>query len=138
VILWGWGKRTFRDWGPAIFQTCPTCKNSVWFRLVTIRTWFTIFFTPVIPYRVRHLLMCPTCTYSIELDAAEFAHARQAMESDDTEAPPLIDRDVELTAARERDTAYLESHGTEAQGSTDADRLRARLENRNRNWDDRR
>ena len=141
MIIWGWGKRTVKHWGQ-ITQTCPYCKNTGWFQVVTIRTWFTIFFIPVIPYRVKHAMMCSNCGGAVELDAQRVAMAQHVIAGGTVMSPMATDADGQLAAARARDAAYLQSVSgdAETQGTTptEADRLRARLENRNSNWDDRR
>jgi len=137
MIIWGWGKRTVKHWGQ-ITQKCPYCKNTGWFQVVTIRTWFTIFFIPVIPYRVRHVMMCSNCGGAVELDAQRMATAQHVIAGGMVITPMATDADEQLAAARARDAAYLQSVSGETDTPTDADQLRARLANRNPNWDDRR
>lgn len=80
MIIWGWGRRTVRRYGPVTYQKCPNCNNSNWFNLVGIRRWFTLFFIPIIPYSSKHLLLCPVCSRGQELSGADLAHAKQLNE----------------------------------------------------------
>ena len=77
MIIWGFGRRTVKRHGAAIFQRCPNCGNSGWFQLMTVRRWFTLFFVPVVPYSRRDLLICPVCSRGVELDRARRQQALQ-------------------------------------------------------------
>ena len=77
MIIWGWGRRTFRRYGPVVYQTCSNCHNTNWFNLIGIRRWFTLFFIPIIPYSSKHTLICPVCSRGRELGGADLAHAKQ-------------------------------------------------------------
>jgi zinc-ribbon family len=146
MILFGWGRRTVKHQGQ-ISQTCPHCHNTGWFNVVTVRTWFTLFFIPVIPYKVRHVMMCTNCGFTVELDAEHMATAMQAIHGgtplaalttptatgDASYDQQLAEYEEQLAAQRDA-LARRRAAGAE----TDADRLRTRMEQRNRNWDDRR
>jgi hypothetical protein len=41
--------------------------------LCTRRTWFTLFFIPIIPYAKVHYIQCPICGNGEILDSQEFA-----------------------------------------------------------------
>ena len=62
MIIFGWGHRTTNDFGPTLALNCPNCKNDSWWHLVSYKTWFTLFFIPVIPYESEHLLLCEICS----------------------------------------------------------------------------
>jgi hypothetical protein len=139
MILWGWGKRTVKHLGQ-IRQTCPYCHNDGWLNVVTIRTWFTIFFIPVIPYRVRHAMLCTNCGGVVDLDAERMTTVKQAIAAGAVSSS----YDEQVAAYQEQVAAQRESAAQRRAGSdpaepmTDAERLRRRMEQRNRNWDDRR
>ena len=140
MILWGWGKRTVKHLGQ-IRQACPSCQHTGWFNVVTIRTWFTLFFIPVIPYRVRHVMMCTNCGGTVELDAERMAKAKQMIAAGDTSGASVGTSYDEQVAAYEEQMAAQRRRlaGTQqAEPVSDADRLRARMEQRNPNWNDRR
>jgi len=66
-FLFGWGHRTHNDHGPTFPATCTNCSNENWMHLFSYRTWFTLFFIPLIPYESRTLLICPVCSAGIML-----------------------------------------------------------------------
>ena len=71
-ILFGWGKRTRNVVGDVIFRSCSHCNTqSVW-QLCVIRTWFTLFFIPVIPYAKSYQVSCPNCKSYIEVTKEVF------------------------------------------------------------------
>jgi len=37
-----------------------------------IRTWFTLFFIPIIPYKTKYVIGCPKCGSYIELTEEQF------------------------------------------------------------------
>lgn len=71
-VLFGFGKRTVKDHGTTEIRYCHHCHNERPWQVATIRTWFTLFFIPVIPYSSEHIAKCPICNSYIELDKASF------------------------------------------------------------------
>jgi len=48
-VIWGWGKQTRKVVGKVGNRMCNYCNvESIW-QLVIVRTWFTLFFIPIIP-----------------------------------------------------------------------------------------
>ncbi len=88
-FIFGWGRRAVTEYGPTIPTTCPNCNNQKWFHLVSYKTWFTLFFVPVIPYESKTLLQCPVCSRAVELDDKK---ARRAMRLRDLAAAYLGNR----------------------------------------------
>ena len=72
------GKR--KDHGAALPMTCPNCGNATFYRYLTVTTWFSLFFVPVIPVSSKHYLMCPVCTRAIPLDRAGRERAAKLVE----------------------------------------------------------
>ena len=59
----GFGKRTVDHLGSAGARVCPNCGNRAEWSNVRVRTWFTLFFIPVFPYKTQRFAMCPICKY---------------------------------------------------------------------------
>lgn len=72
MIIWGWGKVTKKIIGLALQNTCNYCNKTSTWELCIIRTWFTLFFIPVIPYKKRYCVSCPNCGSYIELTQEQF------------------------------------------------------------------
>jgi hypothetical protein len=62
----GFGKRTVDYLSSAGTRVCPHCGNTAEWNNVSIRSWFTLFFIPVFPYKTQHVAMCPICKYGSE------------------------------------------------------------------------
>lgn len=60
-IIFGWGKVTSKTHGWTEAEYCEYCRNTPRHVLVEKRTWFTLFFIPIIPYEHKHLCLCPIC-----------------------------------------------------------------------------
>jgi hypothetical protein len=75
VLIFGFGPSAPRDHGPAVPLRCPNCGNDVEYRYAVSRSWFRLFFIPVIPYSRRHLLMCPVCSRGLQLTREQGAAA---------------------------------------------------------------
>lgn len=75
-FIFGWGRRTTNEQGPTVFGTCPNCDKQNWFQLFSFKTWFTLFFIPVIPYESKHLLICPVCSRGVQLRGDQIDKAR--------------------------------------------------------------
>lgn len=51
MIIWGWGKVTKKIIGAVFQRTCNYCNTDEVWNLCVVRTWFTLFFIPIIPYK---------------------------------------------------------------------------------------
>ena len=106
-FIFGWGHRTNNDRGPTMPANCPNCHNDSWFHFFTYRTWFTLFFIPVIPYESKSFLLCPVCSSGLELNgepidaALRLNEAAQAFHNNEI-------GEMEFTAAL-RETRLLSS-----------------------------
>jgi hypothetical protein len=67
MIIFGYrgGKR--KDLGEALPMRCPQCNNATFYRYMTVTSWFSLFFVPVIPLKRRDYLVCPICTRALVL-----------------------------------------------------------------------
>ncbi|MDF2985075.1 MAG: hypothetical protein K0R50_585 [Eubacterium sp.] len=72
LFIFGWGKQTVKNHGPVQIFHCDHCNNDKYWTLYSRRTWFTLFFIPVIPYQTEHLMLCPICNHGVKLDNAKF------------------------------------------------------------------
>ncbi len=50
---------------------CPRCHNTSEWPIHQEKTYFSLFFIPLIPYKTRHLLACPVCRETREISAVE-------------------------------------------------------------------
>jgi hypothetical protein len=64
----GFGKRTVDRLGSAGVRVCPNCGNRAEWSTVKVRSWVTLFFVPVFPYRTAIVSICPICQYAIEAE----------------------------------------------------------------------
>lgn len=79
MIIWGWGKVTKKILGPVLENSCNYCNSNHIWNLCVIRTWFTLFFIPIIPYKKRYCIACPNCWSYIELTEEEFEKMKLAI-----------------------------------------------------------
>lgn len=63
----GFGKTTEEDLGSAGTRVCPHCGNRREWRELCVKTWCTLFFIPVFPYRTETLTRCPVCGYVTQM-----------------------------------------------------------------------
>lgn len=76
-ILIGFGKKTVKDLGETgEQQQCFSCANMVFYHLILVRTWFTYFFIPIIPYRNQYFVECPACLHGMEISGSEVKAAK--------------------------------------------------------------
>lgn len=81
LIVFGWGHQKRYDFGPVAMARCEHCGNNVGWRLLEVSVWFSLFFVPVFPYSRRRFLLCPICSYGLELTTEQFRTLR--------DGPPL-------------------------------------------------
>lgn len=67
-FIFGWGRTTIKQLGKVLPVKCTNCNNVQYWNLVRKRTWFTLFFIPVIPYSNQTYLICPICSSGITLN----------------------------------------------------------------------
>lgn len=78
MLIFGWGKRTSKIVGQSPEQTCQICGRANRFNLVEIRTWFSLFFIPVIPYETKRFAACPNCANGYVMPSEAFKQAVEA------------------------------------------------------------
>lgn len=76
-LVFGWGKQTIKNHGPVFRSRCDRCNNEELWLLYTRRTWFTLFFIPIIPYSTEHLVVCPICSYGAVITSAKFEELKE-------------------------------------------------------------
>jgi hypothetical protein len=78
ITIIGFGKIISKDLGEiGLEQICIWCSAHVCYHLVILRTWFTYFFIPVIPYRKEYRIVCPICSGNIRILGEEVEAARR-------------------------------------------------------------
>ena len=78
VTIIGFGKRTSKDLGEiGGGQSCIWCSAHVYYHLTLVRTWFTYFLIPVIPYRRTYHVTCPACGEGIMISGKEVQAAKR-------------------------------------------------------------
>ena len=60
-LLFGIGKQTIKRYGKTPEERCVHCKKSAPRYFVSVTSWFTVFFIPLIPYSMKYMLICPIC-----------------------------------------------------------------------------
>ncbi len=81
MIIFGYRAGKRKDLGEALPVRCPRCNNSTFYRYMSVTSWFSLFFIPVIPLKRRDYLVCPVCTRALSLrrDQREMASALVAL-----------------------------------------------------------
>jgi len=81
MIIFGWGHQTIKKIGVVYKNNCSHCNNEVYLELARYRTWFTLFFIPVIPYKTKYFLGCPICQYGVTLSGDQLETIRPLAEA---------------------------------------------------------
>ena len=81
MIIWGWGKVTRKVIGAAFQRTCNYCNHTDVWQLCLLRTWFTLFFIPIIPYKKSYQIACPNCGSYMELTQEQFEQMKQQIQA---------------------------------------------------------
>ncbi len=76
-FVFGWGRTTQKDVRNVAVLHCANCNNVGPWHALRRKTWFTLFFVPVIPYKTYAFLHCGVCSRGWELTSDEFAKAEQ-------------------------------------------------------------
>ncbi len=67
MIIFGYHGGRRKDLGEALPMRCPRCNNATFYRYMTVTSWFSLFFIPILPLKRRDYLVCPICTRALEL-----------------------------------------------------------------------
>lgn len=81
MIIWGFGKVTKKIIGNVMKRDCAYCNTESIWQLCIVRTWFTLFFIPLIPYSNKKCLICPNCGSYIQLTNEEFESIKNEIDS---------------------------------------------------------
>lgn len=71
-ILFGFGKKTVKDFSVKSEIRCRRCNNMEDWEYKKVTTWFTLFFVPVIPYSTAYVRVCPICGENDKLSKEDF------------------------------------------------------------------
>jgi hypothetical protein len=74
-FVFGWGRTTQKNVTNVAVLHCAHCNNVGPWHALRRKTWFTLFFIPVIPYKTYAFLHCGVCSRGWELTGDEFAKA---------------------------------------------------------------
>lgn len=72
-FIFGVGDRKTKLIGHTAMMDCPRCGNTSAWPVQREKTYFSLFFIPLIPYRTRYLLSCPVCREAREISEDEVA-----------------------------------------------------------------
>lgn len=76
-FLFGWGRQSRKNYGPTLPLKCPNCNNDVFLHLLHARTWFSLFFIPVLPYNSEYYLLCDICSRGLKISRSQLGLAKQ-------------------------------------------------------------
>lgn len=54
---------------------CERCSNITYYQILRTRTWFTLFFIPLIPFNTKYYTSCPICGNSIQIEKEQLQNA---------------------------------------------------------------
>lgn len=71
MLIFGFGDKKTQFLGNIGMMDCPRCNNTANWPIHKERSYFSLFFIPLIPYSTRFLLSCPVCREAREITAEE-------------------------------------------------------------------
>lgn len=112
MLIFGFGKLTKKILGNASQKTCPYCNTTEVWQLCIIRAWFTLFFIPIIPYKLMYCISCPKCGSYIELTKEKFEEMTADLTDNSSDASyftnnKTIDDDLKYSGKTETQINYL-------------------------------
>jgi len=111
MIIWGWGKTTKKYFGQVFERLCTYCHRTEDWQLCIVRTWFTLFFIPLIPYRTLYCVVCPSCGSYCELKKEEFEQMKidllNASRTGDINNINVVEDNLKYSGKTENQINYL-------------------------------
>jgi hypothetical protein len=95
--IFGWDYRKVKNYGPVKREKCKNCSNHSTLQLQKLSTWFTIFFVPIMPYRINYLLVCPICKNYEEIDSSEFLNFIEIIKMQNESENQMVSSDGYIT-----------------------------------------
>ncbi|GKX31676.1 hypothetical protein SH1V18_41560 [Vallitalea longa] len=72
MLIFGWGYKTFKKYGIIGKSKCNICQLVTNWQLVKVTTWFTLFFIPIIPVKIKRMILCTNCNTGHIIDKQTF------------------------------------------------------------------
>jgi len=101
-------KRRDSDHGPAMPAHCERCRNDVFLHPYGWRTWFHIFWIPLIPWTATRTLTCPVCAEGIEISEPSYERSIEISKLAEAAADGRSDGQEFWTAVDDADEIYAE------------------------------
>lgn len=79
-IIWGWGRKTIKNFGEIFSEKCTNCAQERPWHLLSVSLWFTLFFIPVFAYDTKRFAICPVCGNSKLLNEEQFKALKEYAE----------------------------------------------------------
>ena len=112
-ILFGFGKKTVKDFSVKGEIQCRRCNNTKNWDYKKVTTWFTLFFVPVIPYSITYVRVCPICGENDKLSKEDFMSVVESNSIVDVEAHYEGMTDTQANYMKEMAAIKSEQKGSE-------------------------
>ena len=76
VVIFGFGEGKHEDLGEVAPAVCPNCHNQVFIRHVRSKKSVRLYFVPVVPYGTNDYLVCPICSWGLQVSQAQLPYVR--------------------------------------------------------------
>ena len=82
IFLFGWGHISKSKINKTPIQICEHCHKNYLY-LTRILSWFTFFFIPIFPYKIKYYILCANCEYGFEICKKELGKIIKNLEEKD-------------------------------------------------------
>lgn len=76
VVIFGFGEGKHEDLGEVAPAVCPNCHNQVFIHHVRSKKSVRLYFVPVVPYGTNDYLVCPICSWGLQVSQAQLPSVR--------------------------------------------------------------
>src|SRR6516225_6995726 len=76
VVIFGFGEGKHDDLGEVAPAVCPNCHNQVFIHHVRSKKSVRLYFVPVVPYGTNDYLVCPICSWGLQVSQAQLPAVR--------------------------------------------------------------
>lgn len=107
MIIFGFSKVTKKKLGTVMTRACTYCNSYSTWDLCIVRTWFTLFFIPIVPYKIKYCISCSNCESYIPLKKNQFMQLKSEFNNSNSSSNYLEPKGIDYGKYMSKDNNQI-------------------------------